>query len=79
MNQLQRRIAEYYLSLRLSALAVMPVLEAPDIEFPAPIVRPVASALDDGWDPREIVSSGGRDFVVTSERSSITRMQILPN
>ena len=79
MHALKRRLAEYYLTLRLSAAAAMPIVEPAEIQFPAPIVRQAPGDLRDGWDVREIVQRDGVDFIVTRALADSTNWSISLN
>ncbi len=77
--RVKRRIAEYYLALRLSALAAMPIVDPIELHFPAPIVRQVPGYLKDGWDEREIVRQSGIELIVTRALTEPRSWSINPN
>ncbi|HLT18535.1 MAG TPA: hypothetical protein VKZ96_03680 [Thermomicrobiales bacterium] len=65
MRGLKRRIAKYYLTLRLSAAVATPMLDPVELKIPTPIVRRLPAELHEGWDRREIVQRDGIDYIVT--------------
>lgn len=79
MRGLKRRIAEYYLGLRLSAMAAMPMFEPVEIKVPTPIIRSLPAELHDGWDRREIVQRDGVDYIVTRAMADASNWSINPN
>lgn len=72
MDGLRECILHYYLALRLSAAASVPMSFTFDqLDSPAPVVRFTATRLDTGFDPREMIQDErGRAFVIVMDSGS---------
>lgn len=60
-----RSVIHYYVALKLCAGSVGPMFGPQFENPPAPMVRRCFRQSDAHWDPREIVSVGGRTGVLT--------------
>lgn len=68
-THVRRSLAQYYLSLRMSAALVTPDLAAREIPNPTPIIRQIPTQLYGGWDERELVGDDG-DWIIVREATS---------
>lgn len=71
------RMIQYYLALRMSAAASMPMaFTFEQLDPPAPVIRFTPARMADEFDPRELVRDGeGHSYIVVMDDARRSRRQ----
>jgi len=75
----RRTLAQYYLSLRMSAALAIPDLSGLELPVPTPIVRQLPARLKGEWDERELVRDGEQEWIVVREATREPRSSFVWN